>query len=324
MSEISTRPGKTCKLIVFTSDMNAMHIRRIDLNLIAVFDAVMEEGSLSAAGQRLGMTQSAVSHALARLRLMTGDELFLRTGRGMKPTPHALAIAGPLRSAVDLVRAAFEPRPSSKSYLEPDRCFSVDLPVGLDLVFVPPLLEAAKASGFGGRFAIASARAVDLLADLRLGDCDLALDLKPDWPPGFRSARLYDDAFMVCLRPDHPAAQDLSAESYLKAGHVTLRWTREAGSPVDDRLAHLGLGRSVTVAMPTLAGCAAVVAASDLLFTFHGRVAQRLARRFGLATLPVPVPLAPVTLHQVWHERLDRDPGHAWLRSTLATIAELL
>ena len=304
-----------------------MHIRNVDLNLVAVFDAIMSEGSLSLAGKSLGMSQSAVSHALARLRAITGDELFVRTGRGVAATPYALQLAEPLRSAIDLMQQAFargkddEARPC-----EPERRFVIDLPVGFDLVFVPPLLAAADKAGLAGNFRIHNDRAGDLGSNLRYGETELALDLEVPSAKGLRWTALYEDDFLVCGRKGHPAFDGgLSESAYLAARHVTLTWTRVAqGSPVDDRLGALGHDRNVTLAMPTLFGCASAVAATDLLFTIHRRIANVLAGRFDLEVRPVPLPLARVTLYQIWHEGSEGDPGHRWLRGALSEISRTL
>lgn len=302
--------------------MNGMHIRSVDLNLIPVFDAIMSEGSLSAAAGRLGMSQSAVSHALARLRAITGDELFVRTGRGMRPTPHAVALAGPLQSAVDLCRLAFA-RPTEAPLLPHGRAFVLDLPVGFDLVFVPPLLAEARASGIEARFQINSDRAGDLVSDLRSGETELALDVEPAKGRRLRCQPLYDDEFLVCARKGGIDLLDgLTQETYLAAEHVTLKWTRHSeGSPVDVRLSALGIERSVSISMPTLAGCATIVSGSNALFTIHRRIANVLAARFDLQLHAMPFPIAPVTLYAIWHDRLDDDVGHKWLRNALARIA---
>ncbi len=307
-------------------DMNAMHIRHVDLNLIAVFDAIMSEGNLSSAGQRLGMSQSAVSHALSRLRSITGDELFVRTGRGMRPTAHALSLAAPLRSAVDLVQQALAKRRKGDPPFGPERIFVVDLPVGFDFVFVPPLLAAATAFSHGVQLRVHSDRAGELTSDLRYGETELALDLEPATAKGLNCEPLYIDEFAVCARKTNLHLSDgLSIDHYLAAHHVTLKWTRSAeGSPVDDRLALLGIDRRTRIAMPTLAGCASVVACSDLLFTIHRKVAMALAVRFDLAVFAMPIPIAPVTLYQIWHQRYDIDPGHNWLRNSVGQIARSL
>jgi DNA-binding transcriptional LysR family regulator len=300
--------------------MNHMHIRNINLNLIAVFDAIMVEGSLSAAGEQLGLSQSAVSHALARLRALTGDQLFVRTRKGMRPTAHALSIAGPLQSAVDLCRQAFAVR-NGVPELSDGRSFVIDLPVGFDLVFVPPLLSAMQTLGLTTRVWVNSDRAVDILTDLRDGETELALDIEPADAKWIRCSVLYSDEFLVCARKGRVSG-GLTEDDYLCSDHVALRWARAAaGSPVDVRLRDLKLERRVLATLPTLAGCATVVAQSNALFTIHSRIARILAARFDLQLHPVPLPLAPVTLHQIWHERFHDDPGHRWLRTELTRIA---
>lgn len=299
-----------------------MHIRKIDLNLVVVFDTVMAEGNLSAAGRRLGISQPAVSHALTRLRAITGDELFVRTSHGVKPTEHALALAAPLKLAIDQIQLAFGLQQQRRTLAGTDRTFVVDFPAGFDVVLVPTLLDYAIRSGVRARFRVHSERAEALTLALRHGGTELALDLKQAARAGLKSENLYDDSFIVCARQAHPiAAHALTESTYADAGHVTLAWSRDpTGSPVDDRLAELDVVRQVEVTMPTITGCAAVVAGSDLLFTIHRRLGIPLATRFGLRVYPLPIPIAPISVFQVWHERFDNDEGHLWLRSSIKQI----
>ena len=302
-----------------------MHIRSVDLNLIAVFDAIMVEGNLGAAGERLGLSQSAVSHALARLRAITGDDLFVRTRKGMRPTARAIALAGPLQSAVELCRQAFAKR-NGVPTLAAERTFVINLPVGFDVVFVPPLLAAMQTLNLGARVWANSDRAVDVLTDLRDGETELALDLEPAKAKWIRCTPLYEDTFLVCARKGRiDPLGELTEKAYLAADHVTLRWPRDSReSPVDARLGALKLERNVIAALPTLAGCSMVASQSNALFTIHSRIARILAMRFDLQLHPMPIRLAPVTLYQIWHERCDDDPGHKWLRNELLRIARAL
>lgn len=307
---------------MFNCKMSTMHIRNVDLNLIAVFDAIMTEGNLGAAGERLGLSQSAVSHALARLRAITGDDLFVRTRKGVKPTAHAVSLAGPLQSAVELCRQAFAKRNGIPT-LNSDRTFVIDLPVGFDVVFVPPLLAAMQTLGLSARVWANSDRAVDVLTDLRDGETELALDLEPAKAKWIRCTPLYEDTFLVCARKGRiDPLGELTEKAYLAADHVTLRWARDSGeSPVDARLGALKLTRRVVAGLPTLAGCSTVASQSNALFTIHSRIARILAQRFELQLHPMPIRLAPFTLYQFWHERCDDDPGHKWLRNELVRIA---
>ena len=303
-----------------------MHIRKIDLNLVAVFDAIMAEGSLSLAARRLGMSQSAVSHALSRLRRLTGDPLFVRTSHGVKPTPHASGISGPLRSAVDLVQVAFTQPVPGLSKRGVDRTFVLDLPVGFDLLLIPRLMAIASAFEVGARFRVHADRASDLMTALRYGETEIALDVEPVKARGIKCRALYQDQFAVLASKGHPALTDgLRAEDYCRLGHVTLKWNREPyGSPVDDRLAKLSVHRAVIASMPTLAGCAAVVSGTQLLFTIHRRVAGALAARFDLQVHDMPVAIDPVTVYKIWHERFENDGGHRWLRNALRQTARQL
>ncbi|MBS0244173.1 MAG: LysR family transcriptional regulator, partial [Proteobacteria bacterium] len=250
----------------------------------------MSEGSLSRAATRLGMSQPAVSHALARLRVLTNDELFVRTGHGVRPTERAIELASPLRNALEFVQLAFDERQWRHKLPDSDRTFVLDLAAGFDIVIIPSLLKYARAIGVTARFMVHSDRSGDLTSGLRSGEVDLVLGLAPTKARGMASEVLYNDDFVVCVRQDHPQiASHISPEDYISAGHVTLKWTNSAhGSPVDDRLSELGINRAVEVAMPTIAGCASVAANSNLLFTIHRRLGRQLVTRFGLKILPVP------------------------------------
>lgn len=301
-----------------------MHIRKIDLNLVVVFDAIMAEGSLSAAGRRLGMSQSAVSHAVARLRAITGDELFVRTRHGVKPTEHALMLSAPLKSAVGQIQLAFDLQKQRGALAGASRIFVVDFPAGFDVVLVPTLFDHARKSGVHARFRVHSERAEAVASALRHGDTELALDLKQTARAGMDSEILYTDEFVVCAGQAHRVATHVLTETtYADAAHVTLTWSRDPNSsPVDDRLAALKFARRVEVTMPTITGCAAVVAGSDLLFTIHRRLGMPLAARFDLRVFPMPIPIAPISVFQVWHERFNKDDGHRWLRTSIKHIVD--
>jgi DNA-binding transcriptional LysR family regulator len=299
-----------------------MQLKDIDFNLVAVFDAIMTDRSVSRAAQRLGVSQSAVSHALARLRELTGDELFVRTQRGVTPTPEAIALAGPLRSAVDFVQIAFARKYGHNVGLE-GRTYKLDLPVGFDVIVVPHLIVAAETFGINAQFKVSCDHADNVVPALRYGDTDIALDYEPAKLRSLVCQALYKDEFLVCARKGHPELMNgLTPETYLRSGHVTLNWARSpSGSPIDERLSAINIERRVLVSLPTLAGCASVAASTSLLFTIHARVAAVLASRFDLQVFPVPIPVTNLTIYMIWHERSRSDPGHRWLRRSLKQIA---
>lgn len=299
-----------------------MRLKDIDLNLLTVFDAIMADRSVSRAAERLGVTQSAVSHALARLRELTGDELFVRSQGGMVPTPEATALAGPLRSAVDLVQIAFSRRYRQEAETE-ERTFVLDLPIGIDVILIPHLIAASESIGLSAQFRVICENIETVMMGLRDGDTDISLDYQQPHQRSLVCQFLYRDEFMVCARKDHPdLVNGLSPELYLKLGHVSVNWARSPhSSPIDERLNSINIKRRVLVSLPTLAGCAAVVASTSLLFTIHSRVAALIASRFDLQVLPMPIPVANLTMYMIWHERSRSDSGHRWLRRSLKQVA---
>lgn len=232
---------------------------------------------------------------------------------------------GIISSAAGLVQMAFATK-YGRSDKKRSRLYTLDLPVGFDVILVPPLLAAAASFGVNARFLVSSESASTVISALRYGEIDLSLHYQTSQARGLICEPLYKDEFMVCARKGHPnLIGGLSSETYLSLGHVTLNWTRSPeGSPVDERLTALGIEREVLASLPTLAGCASVVAGSNLLFTIHARVAAVLAARFDLQVYPMPFAIEDLTVYLVWHTRSRADAGHRWVRNTLKNIVQHL
>ncbi|MFN3868048.1 MAG: LysR family transcriptional regulator [Hyphomicrobiaceae bacterium] len=218
---------------------------RLDLNLLAIFDAIMTEGSLTKAGKRLGMTQSAVSHALARLRESTGgDVLFERTGHGMRPTPVAIAMHEKVRDALDMLRTSVHHPNGGFCSESDDRMFHLDLPVGIDTVIVPALMRRVGEQS-RLRFRISGGRAGNVMSELRLGESWLALDHQLPEAHGYRAEPIIDDPFVLITRRDHPRVSGpVTLDLFQSLPHVSLTWTTDRGpSPLTERRSALGIVR---------------------------------------------------------------------------------
>lgn len=299
---------------------------RQDLNLFIVFDAVMDEGSLSRAGERLGISQPAVSHALRRLRVMTGGEpLFERTGRGVRPTARALAISLSVRPALESLRATlnhplspFDPRTSQQTFL-------LDFPFGIDAILAPEL-SARTQDCPNIAFRIAGGRARDMLRNLRYGETWLALDHERLTDADYRSEILFEDRFVVISRRGHPRIPDvLRLEDLEKLEHVVIGWGGDyTHSPSELRLDRLGVRRRVGLSVPTLATLPLVVENQDLVATATEKVARYFARSFAIDIHPMPVAVPPLPVYMVWHRSFDNHEGHSWLRGLLKEICVAL
>jgi DNA-binding transcriptional LysR family regulator len=294
---------------------------KIDLNLLAVFDAIMVEGSLRGAAVRLKMNQPAVSQALTRLRKAVGDKLFERAGRGVVPTARAQEMARSIRPAMDLMRSAltganvFEPQNENRTFL-------LDVPAGIDAL-TAPLLAQRLHEAPGLNFNIASARASRMANELRFGETHIALDYEPLATEGYRSELLFKDHFVVIGRDNHPGlVGGLSILAYQKLGHVAVSWgSGPRSSPLVQKLTAATISRNVRMTVPNLPSMLRVVADSDLLGSTWGRVAARSTREVdGLRIYPMPFEMPPVPIYMVWHESFDNDAGHSWLRDVLRDI----
>jgi DNA-binding transcriptional LysR family regulator len=294
---------------------------KIDLNLLAVFDAIMVEGSLRGAAVRLNMNQPAVSQALTRLRRAVDDNLFERAGRGVVPTARAQEMARSIRPAMDLMRSAltgadvFEPQHENRTFL-------LDVPAGIDAL-TAPLLAKRLHEAPGLNFNIASARASRMANELRFGETHIALDYEPLANEGYRSELLFKDHFVIIGREDHPGLiGGLNILTYQRLGHVAVSWgSGRRSSPLVQKLTAATISRKVRMTVPNLPSMLRVVAESDLLGSTWRQVAMRSIREVsGLRMYPMPFEMPPVPIYMVWHESFDNDAGHSWLRDVLRDI----
>lgn len=305
--------------------MHSMHdtkLAGIDLNLFVLLDALLAERSVTRAARRVGLSQSAASHALARLRALTGDALLVRGPRGMLPTPRAEALASPVREALaGLDRAlapaaAFEPRSTRRRF----RVVGGDL---AELVLFPPLFARLGAEAPGVDLSALPTPSDAALA-LERGEVDLAIaPLGSFARAGALSERpLFEDGFVCVVRRGHPLGRGaFGLERYLSARHAVIAPRGARGGIVDDLLASMGRERRVVLTIPHFLAAPYVVAQSDLVLTLPARVAQVLAGPLGLAVLRPPLRVPRFTMAMAWHRRVDEEPGHRWLRGVLGEVA---
>ncbi len=292
------------------------------LTLIPVFDAIMSEGNLSRAAERLGVTQSAVSQALARLRKLTNDPLFESHGRGVRPTPRAKEIAGHARAALTHANAAFTPKTLDIASLK--RTFVLDIGGGFDALLLPEIYKVFAKTAPGVRCLVSNTRGADLLEELKYGETELALDFQPTDAEGICCERISDDTAVVVSRPKHPALkQGLTKALYLQLSHATLVWTRSTvSSGVALELARVGVETKIAISAPTVMAVGALVASSDLIATTSRYAARALGKVYRLQQHPLPFRMPPLAFYLLWHERFNDDAGHRWLRDSLRLVAK--
>ncbi len=290
-----------------------------DLNLLTTLDVLLAEGSVVGAARRLRLSPSAMSRALARLRAATGDPLLVRAGRGLVPTPRALALREPVARLVEEVETTLRPaeRPDLTRL---ERTFTVRASEGFVETFGPPLLARLAREAPGVRLWFVAKAARDS-APLRDGSVDLDIGVMgQDTGPELRLQTLYRDRFVGVVRRRHPLARGrLTAARYAAAPHVAVSRRRERGpAPVDEALATLGLERAIATTVGGFGTALALARASDLVATVPERHTAGL--RTGLVTFPLPFTAPEVTVSMLWHPRLHADPAHAWLRGCVREV----
>jgi DNA-binding transcriptional LysR family regulator len=233
-----------------------------DLNLLIVFDAVMQERNVTRAGGKIGLSQPAVSHALSRLRHMLKDELFIRTPDGMVPTPRAEQLAAPLRRALNEMQLALEPETFVPQ--EANRLFVLALNNYAAVILAPSLLTAVISTAPRIRLDLRPTGLRDMPALLDRGELDLAIGTFEDAGERFAAAPLLEDSFVVAMRRDHPAARrELTAETLAGLSYLEISSSGEDSSFVDQWLGTRGLARNITRRAPRLSA-AAILSSTNL------------------------------------------------------------
>lgn len=305
--------------------MNDVHLAAVDLNLLTALDALISERNVTRAAARVGVTQSAMSHSLARLRALTNDPLLVRVQNEMVLTARAEALAGPLAIAFREIRQALAPAPRFDPKTSSLRV-SLATSDYAELVVLPRLLArlAAEAPNVDVR-----ARQVEEAFGDRLASGSIDLVIQPIDPPitgaSIYTRKLFVERFVCVMRSKNPLAKKkLTLARFVEASHALIAPRGTEGGFVDDALARLGMKRRVVVAVPHFLIAPHIVAETDLLLTLAERMSNVLEAPLGLVKKPVPAEIAlrPFTMALVWHERTQHDPAHKWLRELIADVAK--
>jgi DNA-binding transcriptional LysR family regulator len=297
-----------------------MNVHDIDLNLLRVFDAVLHEKGVTPAAARLGLTQPAVSNALARLRKLFGDALFVRTPRGVDATPFARELAEPVRQALALLESAlahgpgFDPATSTRAF----RFYMSDLG---QVEFLPPLVERVQRAAPLVRLEAVAADLEDIGDALGAGALDLAVGFLPALGPPVERRALFRDPYMCLMRADHPAiGRKLTRKQFLEAAHVLVTYRGGGHRVIEEALERAGAARRIALRVPHFTVVPMVLERTDLVLTLPARVARVFERRGRLKALPPPVPMPAAEVAVHWHERFEADPGNRWLREQVVQL----
>jgi DNA-binding transcriptional LysR family regulator len=292
----------------------------IDLNLLIVFDMLMRERNLTRAGRRIGLSQPATSHALARLRQMLNDELFIRTPEGMQPTARAEKMAEPVRNALLALNNTLKPEEFEPANAERD--FTIAVNNHAARAIVPALIRAVAKAAPGVTLDIRPIGRADLADQLDSGGIDVAIGPLIDGGERFRCVRVTDDDFVALLAHDHDAAAEpeLSAELVAEIPHVAITSTGDDTTFIDDALEQRGLARKIATRVPFLS-LVLVLVDANLLAVVPRRVAVDLTRICPLVVKELPFPSPRTALSMIWHRQVDNHAAHRWLRDMIRSSA---
>lgn len=301
------------------TDIHHMNMAGIDLNLLVVFDALMQERHVTRAGQRIGLSQPATSSALARLRHLFDDELLVKTSTGMEPTPRALQLSEELRSALLQIQSVLT-NPASFVPETSDRIFRLGMSDYAELVLLPHLMQHLSQQAPQVQIQV---RATDRQEALNLLDedqIDLAIGFYPQRSTWHQQQVLFQEEFVCVCRQNHPAIQPpLTLESYLSASHLLVSLREDRTGRIDQILSNQNLQRHIVLTIPHFLLAGFVLARTNLLAAIPQRLAQVWIEFLPLQILPLPLPVSGFALSLLWHAKNQDEPGHRWLRSLCAS-----
>ncbi|WP_233856620.1 LysR family transcriptional regulator [Paraburkholderia sp. HD33-4] len=300
--------------------MNKLNPGIADLNLLRVFLAIWDLRSLTAAGDRLGLTQPAVSHALRRLRTLFEDPLFSRTPNGMVPTDAAYRLYPPLAQAFAIINEAVQ----QLAKFEPStarRVFRVSMSDMSEFYFLPPLVALLDREARGIRIEVANVPVESVSAAMRAGEIDLALGYVPGLDAGCVSQTLFVDEHVCVVRAGHPLRKTRPSREDLAALRYVYASTNATGHRmVEQWLDELNLKRDVVLRLPHFVVAPEIVMHTDLAVIFPKSIAKRFNRGKAFRILPLPFSLPPIEIQLHSHSQFAADPGIAWLRETIHTM----
>jgi len=307
--------------------LNEIDLSRADLNLLVLFEAVLEERHVGRAADRMNLTPSAVSHGLGRLRRLLNDPLFLKTPKGVVPTARATELAGPIADVLARVRsvistaAPFDPASST-------RRFTIGAPDGVSAMLLPPLLAELRERAPGIDISVRQLLVTQgetsperawrsAFADLEERAVDVAVIPSDHIPARFHQRTLFEEDFVIAMRKGHRFAKAPTLDRYCEMQHLVVSLTGDAYGFVDSILAEQGRARRMALTVPNFMFALAVIAETDLISALPRKFVAMHAARFGIVRVEAPLPLGRFRLNAVTPKVAMMDAGLAWLFDVL-------
>lgn len=304
------------------SDIHHINLAGIDLNLLVVFDALMTEQNVTRAGVRVGLSQPATSNALARLRNLTKDVLFIRTAAGIRPTPTAIVLHQKLRPTLQQIQSVL----LEKSIFDPevsDRTFAIGMSDNLGSTLLPNLMHRLQALAPRISVQIRAGNRQKLLSLLDDGQLDLVCGVFHEKIAWHREHLLFKEDFVCVCRKDHPVIQKtLSLDEYLSVSHLLISLKEDRIGLVDSLLSKRDLKRHIALSTPHFLTAPFILEKTDLIATMARRVAINFAydRNLNLKLFPLPFSLPGFSVFMRWHQSTESSPACQWLRMIVLEV----
>ena len=300
-------------------------IKGFDLNLLAVFVAIDEHRHVTKAAGILGVTQPALSHALGRLRILLGDQLFVKSSKCMVPTAKAARLSVPIRSLLrTLVMDVLGAQVTDPKHMK--RVFRIHTTDLIECLLIPRLFQILGEVAPNVQVINRPAGFSLPKDELELGTCDIAIaGFFGDLPDGFYQQKLFTDHFKAAVRKDHPRLfnkKSLTLDEYCSERHVLVAPGGNLHAKVDDLLKKKKRVRQTVVGLNAFMSSAWIISQSDCLFTGPSRLIAQIGRAFPIQILDLPIEIPRITIVQAWHERNNQDPGHKWFREYVRQILQ--
>lgn len=295
----------------------AMNLKSVDLNLLVSFDALISERNVSRAAEKLGMTQSALSHALKRLRVVFGDPLLRRGPRGMEATERALSLREPVKAVLAEIHSIV----STKIVFDPAttrRTFKLSMSDAMNVEALPLIVRNLRKTAPNIDLLVTTSGPREACARILNDEVELAIGVFPHVPAEVMRRELYRDVLVCVADKNNPRLKRgrMDQESYLASPHVTVAPNLDSGVQLDDIFAAMGFARRIVATVPHYTALPGLVRGTDLVGHTRRRLVNVLRTSANLVVFPIPAPfrVPDLSFEQIWHPRYERDAGHRWLR----------
>jgi DNA-binding transcriptional LysR family regulator len=298
-----------------------MNLKTVDLNLLVSLDMLIAERNVSRAAEKLGMTQSALSHGLKRLRIVFGDPLLRRGPRGMEPTERALTLREPIKAVLAEIHSIV----STRIIFDPAttrRTFKLSMSDAMSFEALPPILRALREKAPNIDLLVTTSGPTETCARILNDEIELAIGVFPHVPPEIARSELYRDVLVCVADGNNPRLKRgrMDERSYLASPHVTVAPNLDSGVQIDEIFQAMGFARRIVATVPHYTAIPELVRGTDLVAHTRRRLVSALRASANLIVFPIPAsfPVPDLYFEQIWHPRYERDAGHKWLRGLIS------